>query len=113
MIVLLNHFITFLEFSDLRQTWVPPSFRGPIGHQSDVPMVRRHHEPTRRQPLARPPPLQTMYRSHSPTHHRRTRVLRNPSPVAGPSRVQYLEVNSGDEDFTEDAGHDYYDFYYD
>jgi hypothetical protein len=54
-----------------------------------------------------------MYRSRSPTHHRRTRVLRNPSPVAGPSRVQYLEVNSGDEDFTEDAGHDYYDSYYD
>ncbi|KIJ04374.1 hypothetical protein PAXINDRAFT_22341 [Paxillus involutus ATCC 200175] len=99
--------------SDLRQTWVPPSFRGPIGHQSDVPMVCRHHEPTRRQPLARPPPLQTMYRSRSPTHHRRTHVLRNPSPVAGPSRVQYLEVNSGDEDFTEDAGHDYYDSYYD
>ncbi|KAF9235691.1 hypothetical protein BU15DRAFT_77716 [Melanogaster broomeanus] len=96
-----------------------PSRRVPAGHgatQTEVPVVRsRHHEVPQRQALARPPPSQAMGRSRSPSYVRRSHVLRNASPVAGPSRSRYLEVGSGDEyeDLSEIAQPNYYDSYYD
>ncbi|KAG9319015.1 hypothetical protein JVU11DRAFT_1136 [Chiua virens] len=89
-----------------------PVGQGSARYRSEVSRVYPRHEPPRRHVVGRS--LQGMRHSRSPSYQRRTHVLRDVSPVAGPSRAQYVEVGSADEyeDLSDTARH-YYDTYYD